>query len=631
MLDLGGIRALALGLVLSASATGQDVVLRELNHLGIDDFEITPDGRYAVGRENRINTAAVIVDLISGNVVAQPGGTPGVGVGWSGFTQDAVALTNERAIVLGNSALVVDLTNLAAPILFEHTVGVNPRDVALTPNGTLAYVRGGTGPTGGQFVIDVTSGAVLSAHMGNEPVPNPPPTGSLDVDCVAASDTHAVMTSYLASGPSTRVTIWKGTSVAFETIGGSDLLGGPHDVAITPDGTLAVVRSEAELAAFDLTVSPPALAFRRGITGGPGPFFDVALDSLEVTNQYFVTVARNSNPQLGSFGTQVEVFDRNGLSGYDRIAGVPHDLTLTPDGTRALVRTSAGVFLYDLTSFAAPLFPAADSSSATGAGTGYFAGMDSIVASDDVAVAILQVPGLSTVWVRIWNIEGGTLQPMRSPLLTNTRPLDIVLTPDSERAVVAGTNSVSVVHVKSGTVTFYDQAHPVTFYYPWCDGAVSNGDFAVGFGYWGGMQGWFEVLDLRGFDSNYCVATPNSTGNSARISALGSASVGANDLSLVVDGAPPRAIGLFRYASSTQQTPFGEGQLCLASTTFDAGVVVTTFAGAAGVNVDLTNPSSSGGQVFSASTWHYQFFFRDPGGGPAGFNTSDGTTVTFGP
>ncbi len=48
----------------------------------------------------------------------------------------------------------------------------------------------------------------------------------------------------------------------------------------------------------------------------------------------------------------------------------------------------------------------------------------------------------------------------------------------------------------------------------------------------------------------------------------------------------------------------------------------------------MTNPPAPSGQVTAGSTWNYQFWYRDPpggGGGPAGFNLSNGMSITFCP
>ena len=41
----------------------------------------------------------------------------------------------------------------------------------------------------------------------------------------------------------------------------------------------------------------------------------------------------------------------------------------------------------------------------------------------------------------------------------------------------------------------------------------------------------------------------------------------------------------------------------------------------------LTGP----GQISAGSTWNFQFWYRDPAGGGAGFNLSDGLQLTFCP
>jgi hypothetical protein len=61
--------------------------------------------------------------------------------------------------------------------------------------------------------------------------------------------------------------------------------------------------------------------------------------------------------------------------------------------------------------------------------------------------------------------------------------------------------------------------------------------------------------------------------------------------------------------------------------------IPTTLGGTVALPIDLTAPPFSGGasQITAGSTWRFQFWFRDPQGGPAGFNTSDAMRVTFCP
>ena len=50
-------------------------------------------------------------------------------------------------------------------------------------------------------------------------------------------------------------------------------------------------------------------------------------------------------------------------------------------------------------------------------------------------------------------------------------------------------------------------------------------------------------------------------------------------------------------------------------------------------HLDFTLPpaSSGPGRITAGSTWNIQFWYRDPPGGPAGFNLSNGLAATFCP
>jgi len=62
-------------------------------------------------------------------------------------------------------------------------------------------------------------------------------------------------------------------------------------------------------------------------------------------------------------------------------------------------------------------------------------------------------------------------------------------------------------------------------------------------------------------------------------------------------------------------------------------VLLTDGTGGVSYHVDFTQPPANGGpgQIGPFSTWNFQFWYRDPQGGPAGFNLSDGLEVTFCP
>jgi len=145
-----------------------------------------------------------------------------------------------------------------------------------------------------------------------------------------------------------------------------------------------------------------------------------------------------------------------------------------------------------------------------------------------------------------------------------------------------------------------------------------------------------RVCNDCGFEP-FCVSTPNSAGAGAMIHAQGSASVGANDLVLVTDGAIANEFGLFYYGPEELQVPFGDGLRCVgagALGTFRLDpVVLVGLDGRAVRPVDLTAPPAAGGPgaIQPGSSWSFQFWYRDPFAGGTGFNLSDGLTVLFCP
>jgi hypothetical protein len=134
--------------------------------------------------------------------------------------------------------------------------------------------------------------------------------------------------------------------------------------------------------------------------------------------------------------------------------------------------------------------------------------------------------------------------------------------------------------------------------------------------------------------TNYCLASNNTSGNIATISANGSHSLTLNAFTLEVQGAAIQKFGLFFYGASQAQIFLGEGMLCISAPIQRLQpVLVTDAQGAAALPLDFTMPPFDSGPftVNPLSTWNFQFWFRDPLGGPAGFNFSDGLEVTFCP
>ena len=134
--------------------------------------------------------------------------------------------------------------------------------------------------------------------------------------------------------------------------------------------------------------------------------------------------------------------------------------------------------------------------------------------------------------------------------------------------------------------------------------------------------------------TNYCTANPNSAGAGALIGSSGLPSIVVNDLTLLAGDAPPGQFAIFYYGNTQTNQPFGEGVRCVGGLTFRLNPpVVIDGNGDAVRQLDLTQPPANGGsgEITAGSTWYFQLWYRDPQGGPAGFNFSDGLEVTFCP
>ncbi|MEM1450829.1 MAG: hypothetical protein AAF957_21550 [Planctomycetota bacterium] len=142
-----------------------------------------------------------------------------------------------------------------------------------------------------------------------------------------------------------------------------------------------------------------------------------------------------------------------------------------------------------------------------------------------------------------------------------------------------------------------------------------------------------------GLGTSYCgPATPNSSGGSAAIFALGTNAVIDNDLTLRAISLPTNSFSFF-LASQTQGSianPGGsEGTLCLGGAIgrfVGAGQIQNSGAnGEVGLTVDLTQIPQPTGSVSVAvgQTWNFQGWFRDSVGGTATSNFTDGLSVTF--
>ena len=140
----------------------------------------------------------------------------------------------------------------------------------------------------------------------------------------------------------------------------------------------------------------------------------------------------------------------------------------------------------------------------------------------------------------------------------------------------------------------------------------------------GGQQIEGLSFEPLGLGTKYCTTNANSTGSPADISASGSASSAAGNLTLT--SAPvPNQNGIFFHGANQSNIPFGNGTLCTIGG-IRRGAVVLASGNSASYTYDNSGPKRdlSG---FVNTTRHFQNWFRDPMGGGAFFNTSNAISI----
>jgi hypothetical protein len=134
------------------------------------------------------------------------------------------------------------------------------------------------------------------------------------------------------------------------------------------------------------------------------------------------------------------------------------------------------------------------------------------------------------------------------------------------------------------------------------------------------------LYDTVGPGTRYCTGAPNSVGSGAVIGSLGERSLAANNFHLTATALPPNQFGMFYLGLTGIELPFGDGFRCIGGATSRILPPVTSDAnGFATARVDFTLPH--GGLIAAGIPVRYQYWYRDPAGGPADFNLSDGLHV----
>ncbi len=133
--------------------------------------------------------------------------------------------------------------------------------------------------------------------------------------------------------------------------------------------------------------------------------------------------------------------------------------------------------------------------------------------------------------------------------------------------------------------------------------------------------------------TNYCGANANTTGQGAVLSASGSNTVAANNLTLTCSQMPVGEFAFF-ITSQTQglvANPGGsQGNLCLGGMIgrMNTSILQSDATGQVSQGIDLTSLPTPGTPVaaMAGETWNFQCWFRD---GVGGSNFSDGYSIAF--
>jgi hypothetical protein len=301
-----------------------------------------------------------------------------------------VALTLAFALLTGQLA--------SAQFMHETTLNATPYDVDLTPNGLIAVVRGNSAepanlPSNNRVSFwrtDVTSSPLakitpnqplvgrgnLTTNLGAPTVSNAIAVNAERAVIIGSADTtgdpfedttyvDVVSFDYTQSPPT--VTVLSTTALG----GGVDestMAGEAHDVAITPDGMLAVVAHRNWIHVFELMTGSVVKSFNVGGADSPqaaGPCgANFSRNSLELTNDHAVVTMARRTPSFPTINhsTWVYVVDlsysppttlptlvlEHKLLPVGEAQQKPHDLAISPDGTLAGISSWATFGLYHL-------------------------------------------------------------------------------------------------------------------------------------------------------------------------------------------------------------------------------------------------------------------------------------------
>lgn len=197
--------------------------------------------------------------------------------------------------------------------------------------------------------------------------------------------------------------------------------------------------------------------------------------------------------------------------------------------------------------------------------------------------------------------------------------------------VVRTTAAGNVLWTKKTGGAQDDRGHALV---PLADGALAVAGWAWSYGAGNGDVWLLAIDDPCSAPESYCTTSPNSAGAGALMGWSGSPSLLHGEFTLMASGAPAGQTALFFYGSSTASAPMGDGLRCVDGAMFRLSPpAVVDGSGHIERALDFDAPPAGAGPgaIGAGSTRYFQLWYRDPSGGPAGFNLSDGLEVRFCP
>ena len=141
----------------------------------------------------------------------------------------------------------------------------------------------------------------------------------------------------------------------------------------------------------------------------------------------------------------------------------------------------------------------------------------------------------------------------------------------------------------------------------------------------------FDITWLGDQGSTHCSSAPFSTGTST-LTAVGSASIADNELTLVADNLPAQPGIFIGGPNFSGPVPFFNGFLCVSPSGLQRfSAIGVPSGGSISEVVDIASSAPGGLNVTAGSPYYYQRWNRDPAAGGGNANFSSGLQIDYTP